>query len=1304
MQSVKKLLCLGLVFSMLLTSFCFVSADDTVPAEDTAVNDATSSTEITEAEALPTEFSDIDYDSVMGKAVDSLTNKGIISGYQDGTFKSDQTLTRAEFAKIIVCFKDASLSSSEPSGFPDVDDVGGSAHWAQSYIKIAKDMGIISGFPDGSFSPDAPVTYEQATKMILCSLGYTNLAYPQGYIQTAGQKRLFVNSTHKGATSDPITRGTTAILVNNAFTVPQNNNISTETPGTTGGGGGGSFGDSSAGGGGGGGGGGGNIKLPDDLIENPVVKTMYGVVWGTFSTMLDTTRSSLYENQISLLCEIKDKDTNAVSYEKKTYFFPESMIGKYDKYLGKYVKITLSRDDEGEEYVSKIDSNFPKKNYSVDIKLEDFIRFYDENAEDDDPSNDETQNYILSYYNSKDKKDTLKFTNPDELYVIYNGKSINTEEAEEYLFNPDFVGNTAIGSFKFLSYDGDKKIDVILVDSYKTAVVSSKNKNTGIITFLDGSKLDLTKNDAESDRESVILTDSTTGKNITISDITKYDVVDYKESLDGLLLSAYVTPVKSAASGSVSKIKFASEEVSPDVTRPIIDDDSFIEIKNSTTKKSYKFNPYFKESFNANLAEDKYIPMVDDTLKLYLDKDGKIAHMEYTLTTANSKYGYITDMAFKVAERDDEYITNPDDVTEEDIPVLKMYQISSKSYTKTPVPVASKVIVDGNIYRNNPVAVYERLVLAATVANRGKLDAKNQNMTFASFVRYEVTGSEITVIDTILDKEGHLSTETDDRYNLLVRSEKYVYDERDSAPGKLYDYGGQHIFCTSPSAGFHTEGTSKRFRVNSSTNILFVPGNRLSGAEYSVAKYSSSNFIAYMKYYVEAYNLDASNYAEFVLQYMTAGNEQITAYSQTSTLGVITEILDPDMDEVDEFTVKYRTNSSTSVLSILIKDDYPAYAKRDNLKAGDVILFSKSRDKTSIYDYYHSLDVNNLPVKRIDDTDLFYCKSNIDDRRIKGFATYPTDTTQDYTDDARYRTIYGTAVEYVSSDSTLIVNPALSTDYLAPDHNFDESFLVSSSTRLLVYDEDAETITAYTSSTATTLKEFLSGDGGDEQGLLTAADNGDSFEGSDHVFVYTSLNNTAKIIYVIRSSSQRNPAPYSDDVDVLNGVRQSAKNSLDSHVNLSLYEEIATAINEVIAQGKDAIDEAESSEAIEEATILAKGKMDAITNLYSYVAPDEYEEIAADLRTLVSEGIEAIKNAETVFDAETICSDYKNSIDEAIAALEEPSEELEEEPSQEPEEEPSQEPEEEPSQEPDEELEPEPETEPETEPSEELTE
>jgi len=81
----------------------------------------------------------------------SLTGKGVISGYPDGTFQPDRPITRAEFSAILC--RALNLSASSNQG--DFSDL--SSHWAKGYVLALVEMGFIKGYPDGTFAPDAPI-------------------------------------------------------------------------------------------------------------------------------------------------------------------------------------------------------------------------------------------------------------------------------------------------------------------------------------------------------------------------------------------------------------------------------------------------------------------------------------------------------------------------------------------------------------------------------------------------------------------------------------------------------------------------------------------------------------------------------------------------------------------------------------------------------------------------------------------------------------------------------------------------------------------------------------------------------------------------------------------------------------------------------------------------------------------------------------------------------------------------------------------------------------------------------------------
>ena len=105
------------------------------------------------------------------EAVDMLTALGVIDGYEDGSFRPDDTVTRAEAAKMIYTVRtgrsDASAYNDDATSFTDI-----TSHWARGYIKYCQSMGIIAGKSTTSFDPDATVTTQEAAKMLLVTLGY----------------------------------------------------------------------------------------------------------------------------------------------------------------------------------------------------------------------------------------------------------------------------------------------------------------------------------------------------------------------------------------------------------------------------------------------------------------------------------------------------------------------------------------------------------------------------------------------------------------------------------------------------------------------------------------------------------------------------------------------------------------------------------------------------------------------------------------------------------------------------------------------------------------------------------------------------------------------------------------------------------------------------------------------------------------------------------------------------------------------------------------------------------------------------
>ncbi|HOP71490.1 MAG TPA: S-layer homology domain-containing protein, partial [Bacillota bacterium] len=150
-----------------------------------------------------------------------LADLGIISGYPDGTFKPDNLVTRAEFAKMIVCMLGLESAAKSLEGeavpFADVD----ADHWAAGYINVAQMMGIVNGYEDGTFRPEGNITYAEALKMVLAAMGYSEdgflvVRWPATWITKAIELELDKDLTIVSGL--PITRGEVAKLFDNSLT------------------------------------------------------------------------------------------------------------------------------------------------------------------------------------------------------------------------------------------------------------------------------------------------------------------------------------------------------------------------------------------------------------------------------------------------------------------------------------------------------------------------------------------------------------------------------------------------------------------------------------------------------------------------------------------------------------------------------------------------------------------------------------------------------------------------------------------------------------------------------------------------------------------------------------------------------------------------------------------------------------------------------------------------------------------------------------------------------------------------------
>ena len=166
-------------------------------------------------------YTDVAEGTKVAEAVGILSNLNIFTGFEDGTFKPDDTVTRAQMAAIIcrtLGYEDQANASTGTTNFYDV----AASHWASGYINVAESLQIVNGYGNGAFGPEDQVTYEQAIKMIVVALGYELDAqakggWSTGYLAVAAREGITKNSN--GVVGTPAARGTIAVLVYNSLEV-----------------------------------------------------------------------------------------------------------------------------------------------------------------------------------------------------------------------------------------------------------------------------------------------------------------------------------------------------------------------------------------------------------------------------------------------------------------------------------------------------------------------------------------------------------------------------------------------------------------------------------------------------------------------------------------------------------------------------------------------------------------------------------------------------------------------------------------------------------------------------------------------------------------------------------------------------------------------------------------------------------------------------------------------------------------------------------------------------------------------------
>ena len=106
-------------------------------------------------------YYDISRAAWYNNAISTMSKAGVVNGYPDGSFRPDRPVTRGEFVTMV--YRIARARYRVENSFTDMDD----SHWAKAAVDNAVSLGIINGYPDGTFRPDDPIT--RAEVMTICN-------------------------------------------------------------------------------------------------------------------------------------------------------------------------------------------------------------------------------------------------------------------------------------------------------------------------------------------------------------------------------------------------------------------------------------------------------------------------------------------------------------------------------------------------------------------------------------------------------------------------------------------------------------------------------------------------------------------------------------------------------------------------------------------------------------------------------------------------------------------------------------------------------------------------------------------------------------------------------------------------------------------------------------------------------------------------------------------------------------------------------------------------------------------------------
>lgn len=876
MRNLKKVIALVAVFAMMVTSVAFAQS-----------------------------YSDVKEDDNYYEAIEMLSKLNILTGDDkdgDGVmdFRPNDTITRAEVAAVVCRIQNLNGLSQTATPFTDVP----SSHWASGYVAQAAGQGIINGYGDGNFGPEDQVTYEQAVKMFVETLGYTpfvnaNGGYPTGHL-TAAARYGVLDGVVGASVGAQATRGQVAQMAFNAIDTPLMDRSSygkdeefTIFDGTN------------------------NKSFETLLTRDLKVKKFAGVIKSNQVTSLTAPVTSIDTDKKAEV-EVKwDGSYNAsgdlTSYSTDNANYAVKDINKlYDaesgagQLLGYFVDGYAKETDRSGEYdiIAVAASN---KNKTESFSLDKFSSATDGTA---------ASSAKIEYYKNDNDNKTTSLTVDTNANILYNGVAYgSTAAALNAVLTAVKVDSNCkySGEITVIDNDTTNGYDVVKVDVASSAVVKEV-KSSGKVNFKESvrnsagdPKIEL---DFDEDVTDTVINLTKDGKAVAYTDLKEWDVLSILYSGKANYYDVKVLGANKLDSSIGSRAK---SDTSADGYEYTIDGNTYdvavgcYEAKQSTGWTVGTAGVFYVDDYGKIVAYDKNGSTTSSTT------NGNYA---YILNSAISNDGFNNVISLQMLTKDGK-------VVEADL--NEKVRFENGLNVVGGIVNGSAAFDDQTSYNVNDLDGTKKDALVAALKN--------------TFVTYEANanGDVRTITFWKNDDETTL--------NMVKAATSYEYDEdtKEIKVGSKFDVDDDTVIFFIKSTE-KSGSTEKKFGDVTAANGKFTFAGTATTASKTASKVGKASQLGDGTSNTSAVVFDEDNgVAGAIVLFDTTGG-----ISSSSNIAVIDSIGEANLDDVKTTSVTYYKGGVK--MESLVDTDLSDDQGLSTAKRGDLYKFSLNGDGTVITD------------------------------------------------------------------------------------------------------------------------------------------------------------------------------------------------------------------------------------------------------------------------------------------------------------------------------------------------------------------